>query len=57
MGTIVVCCTKTCGCDFKMCDCWESWDMQNQECVEGKKNQMGNDIVTHGALTFCYLKG
>ena len=22
----------------------------------GKKNQVGNDIVTHDALTFCYLK-
>ena len=23
----------------------------------GKKISNGNDIVTHGALTFCYLKG
>ena len=24
VGTIVVCCTKTCGCNFKMCGWWES---------------------------------
>ena len=42
--TIVVCCTKTGGCNFKMCGCWGSWDINvwiRVECVEGKKISSG----------------
>ena len=36
VGTIVVCCTKTCGCNFKMCGCWESWICRIMNVWRGK---------------------
>ena len=36
---------------------WRDSQKKKKKCVEGKKYKMDNDIFTHGALTFCYLKG
>ena len=56
VGTIVVCCTKTCGCNFKMCGWWESWICRIKNVRRGKNIKWAMILLLMVHLLFVIWK-